>query len=82
MKFVEALELLKDGKCISRSGWSEDDGYLVVMKGMKYIWKIITKPQPNAGNHFLSVEELGATDWIEYDEKRFSTHVEVVSDAA
>lgn len=63
MLFAEALQELKAGKSIARESWKEEEGYLVFMKGMKHIWKIITLPNPNAGNHILSVEELDADDW-------------------
>ena len=72
MLFSEALELLRQGKNVARESWSQADGYLVFMKGMKHIWKIITHPTPNAGNHILSVEELLASDWAEYDENKFA----------
>lgn len=72
MTFNEALVLLKEGKKLSRSTWGESDGYLVFMPGMKNIWKIITMPTPNAGNHILSVEEIEAQDWKEYDHNAFT----------
>ena len=71
MLLKDALVLLSEGKCISRECWSEQDGYLVLMKGIKYVWKILTKPTPNAGNHIFSYEELVADDWKEYDENVF-----------
>lgn len=71
MKLQDALVLLEQGKYISRECWQEIDGYLVLMKGMKHIWKILITPNPNAGNHIFSYPELIADDWIEYDEARF-----------
>lgn len=71
MLFAEALKLLKEGKCVSRTSWTEEDGYLVLLQGMKHAWKILTKPNPNAGNHILSVEELEAADWEVYDKTKF-----------
>lgn len=72
MLFMEALEMLKSGKDVSRQSWSEEDGYLTFMSGMKHIWKILIKPQPNAGNHIFSVEELLADDWSEFDSNKFA----------
>lgn len=63
MLFSEALEALKEGKNVARESWLENDGYLALMKGMKHVWKIIPHPNPNAGNHVFSVEELSADDW-------------------
>lgn len=63
MLFAEALQALKEGKNVAREVWQEADGFLALMRGMKHIWKIIPHPNPNAGNHILSVEELEADDW-------------------
>ncbi len=57
-----------------RTGWVPQDGYLVLMPGMKYVWKIVLEPTPNAGNYIFSVEDLEALDWDVYagrtDEKK------------
>jgi hypothetical protein len=66
MLFEEALTMLKDGKSICRSAWSLDDGYLQIMPGMKYVWKIVLLPQPNAGNFIFSVDDFTADDWQEF----------------
>jgi hypothetical protein len=63
MLFQEALELLQAGEMLVRESWKAEEGYLVLMEGMKYVWKILFHPTPNAGNHSFSVEELSATDW-------------------
>lgn len=63
MLFAKALEALKSNKMVSRESWKEEDGYLALMPGMKHIWKILPYPNPNAGNHVISVEELEANDW-------------------
>lgn len=63
MKFAEALAALKERKMVARKSWAEEEGYLVFLSGMKHVWKIITKPAPNAGNHIFSVDELSADDW-------------------
>lgn len=63
MLFAEALEALKQRKMVARKSWVEEEGYLVLLSGMNHIWKILTKPGPNAGNHIFSVNELSADDW-------------------
>lgn len=63
MLFAEALSALKEGKNVLRECWKEEEGYLALMRGMKHVWKILPFPNPNAGNHILSVEELEADDW-------------------
>lgn len=71
MLFAEALDLLKSGKNVSRDAWAKEDGYLVLLEGMKHVWKILTHPGPNAGNHIFRVDELSATDWCEYNAAKF-----------
>lgn len=63
MLFAEAVQALKDGKMVARKGWVEQEGYLIFLSGMNHVWKIITSPQPNAGNHIFSMNELSADDW-------------------
>ena len=63
MLFIEAFEMLKEGRQLVRESWKEEEGYLVIMRGMKHIWKILPHPNPNAGNHILSVEDIDANDW-------------------
>lgn len=66
MKFEEALNALKEGKSMCRAVWSLEDGYLQIMPGMEYVWKIILKPNPNAGNFIFKVEDFSASDWQEF----------------
>jgi hypothetical protein len=80
MKFCEALDLMKEGKNVVRLSWADSDGYLTFMPGMKHIWKILPYPNPNAGNHILSVEEMDAIDWMVYEEKK--PEPELMADAA
>lgn len=61
-----ALDELKLGKNISRLVWGLDDGYLTLMPGMLYVWKIMLKPNPNAGNYIFTLEDLEADDWKEF----------------
>lgn len=82
MFFDQALFLLKEGKNVSRDSWAEEDGYLVLLVGMKHVWKIITKPGPNAGNHIFSVDELSATDWSVHNPNRFAEKTAAEEDAA
>lgn len=82
MLLADALKLLKEGKQVRRATWSEEEGYLTLMKGMKHVWKIITKPGPNAGNHIFSYDELVAEDWKEYDEADFAEKDANLEDAA
>ncbi len=63
MLFQEALELLKKGENLFRKGWEQQDGYIVLMPGMKHVWKIVLHPQPNAGNYIFSFEDLISEDW-------------------
>lgn len=58
-----ALEQLKSGAELHRTGWIPQDGYLVFMPGMSHVWKIVLKPTPNAGNYIFSMEDLMADDW-------------------
>ena len=63
MLFAEALDLLKSGEIMHRKAWAREDGYLSLMCGMLYIWKILLHPQPNAGNYIFTVEDLTSNDW-------------------
>jgi hypothetical protein len=66
MLFSEALQKLQDGAAMRRVAWPEIEGYLKIMPGMGYVWKIVLKPNPNAGNFIFSVEDFLANDWIEF----------------
>ena len=63
MLLKEALDLLHEGKELCREAWTLEDGYLVFMKGMQHIWKIVLQPSPNAGNYIFSMADLLASDW-------------------
>ena len=63
MRFEDALKELEFGKPMCRAGWSLEDGYLKLMEGMKFVWKIVLLPNPNAGNYIFSVEDFLADDW-------------------
>lgn len=75
MLFSEALVALQEGKIVARKSWKQEEGYLILLSGMKHIWKILTHPVPNAGNHILSVEELCADDWYVVSGPNVSTEV-------
>lgn len=66
MLVLEALSALQTGHAMHRKAWSLEDGYLVVMPGMKHVWKIVLLPNPNAGNYIFSIEDLLADDWQEF----------------
>ncbi len=63
MQLAQALEALKSGAQLYRTGWMPQDGYLVFMPGMTHVWKIVLQPQPNAGNYIFSMEDMLASDW-------------------
>ena len=66
MLFLEALKELECQRPMRRAAWNIEEGYLIVMPGMKYVWKIVLHPNPNAGNFIFSVEDFTAEDWVEY----------------
>lgn len=66
MLLVDALNELKAGKNVCRAVWGMDDGYLALMPGMSYVWKIVLKPNPNAGNYIFLLADLEADDWQEF----------------
>lgn len=63
MIFSEALAQLQAGQAVHRAGWSLEDGYLKLMEGMSFVWKIVLLPNPNAGNYIFSVEDFLSSDW-------------------
>lgn len=67
MTFSEALALLQAGEYVCREGWTLAEGYLALLDTMKHIWKIVTHPNPNAGNYIFSLEDLLANDWEKFD---------------
>ncbi len=77
MLFQEALDFMHDGEALCREAWTLEDGYLVLMEGMKHIWKIVLQPSPNAGNYIFSVEDLEAEDWKKFEMPK-DAEVEVV----
>lgn len=68
MLFLEALAQIQAGIAMRRSAWPMDEGYLVLLPGMGHAWKIVLKPNPNAGNFIFSIEDFLASDWIPYEE--------------
>lgn len=67
MFFQDALAELHAGKPMVRACWKVEDGYLMLMPNMEYVWKIIGKPAPNAGNFIFAVADFEADDWQEYE---------------
>jgi len=66
MRFEEALELLQEGKHVRREVWTAEDGYLTLLPSMKYVWKIVLLPNPNAGNFIFCVDDFMGEDWVIY----------------
>lgn len=66
MIFTEALEQLKAGKPMRREAWPDSEGYLKILPDMGYVWKIVTQPNPNAGNFIFSIADFDGCDWVEY----------------
>ena len=63
MLFTEVLEHLQKGAYAARHKWSTTNEYVALLPGMQYIWKILTVPNPSAGNWLPLVEDLQADDW-------------------
>ena len=63
MLFSEALVNLKNGHCVVRPEWVKTGEYACLMPAMGYVWKILTQPNPNAGNWLPTVEDLCADDY-------------------
>jgi hypothetical protein len=82
MLFQEAIDLLKTGECLYRTGWEPQDGYIVFMKGMSHVWKIVLSPTPNAGNYIFSVEDFSANDWSKFELPKAPVEVQVADVAA
>lgn len=66
MLLSDAMVALHAGHSLCRAAWTLDEGYLVLMPGMKHVWKIVLNPAPNAGNYIFSVEDLEASDWQDF----------------
>ncbi len=66
MLFLDALKQLEAGCAMRRSSWPAEEGYLKLMPGMKFIWKIVLVPNPNAGNFIFSLEDFNGNDWEEF----------------
>lgn len=67
MLFMEALEQLKEGATMRRTAWPMEEGYLKLLPGMKFVWKIVLLPNPNAGNFIFSVEDFLGSDWEKFE---------------
>jgi len=69
MMFKDALNSLLEGKYVTRNAWDETGEYVCLMPGMPYIWKILIKPSPNAGNWLPMVSDFLADDYKFVDPK-------------
>lgn len=67
MLFKEALLQLKKGQAMRRSAWADSEGYLKILPDMGYVWKIVTQPNPNAGNYIFSIADFDGDDWVKYE---------------
>jgi hypothetical protein len=67
MLFLEALAQLKAGDAMRRTAWPDCEGYLKVLPDMDYVWKIVTRPTPNAGNFIFSIKDFESDDWVKYE---------------
>ena len=66
MLFLDALAKLQANVPMRRASWAESEGYLTILPGALYVWKIILQPQPNAGNFIFCVADFLADDWVEF----------------
>jgi hypothetical protein len=66
MLFLDALQQLEAGLPMRRASWPVEEGYLKLMPGMKFVWKIVLVPNPNAGNFIFSLEDFNGDDWQEF----------------
>lgn len=63
MLFAEAVKELLAGNYVSRTKYDTSGKYYVMLPGMQFIWKIVTQPNPAAGNWLPLIEDLIADDW-------------------
>lgn len=70
MLFLEALAQLKSGEPMRRTAWADSEGYLKILPGMAYVWKIVLTPNPNAGNFIFSIADFDGDDWVKYEEPK------------
>jgi hypothetical protein len=70
MQFMEAVSNLENGKYVARGAWDHSGEYIVLMPGMQYIWKIMTIPNPNAGNWIPLMSDIMADDWKVVERKK------------
>lgn len=80
MLFLDALAQMKEGKPVRRSSWDVSEGYITIMPDMNYVWKIVTQPNPNAGNFIFSIADFDGDDWVVYEAPK--PVVEVAKEAA
>lgn len=84
MLFLEALQAMKDGKQVIRAAWASDFGYLTLLPGAPYIWRVnIMGDKVNAGGYPFIVEDYDADDWKLWEAKKVEENsAEPVLDAA
>lgn len=67
MLFTEALAQLKEGEAMRRTAWADSEGYLKILPDMGYVWKVVTQPNPNAGNFIFSIADFDGDDWVKFE---------------
>lgn len=67
MLFLEALAKLKEGEAMRRTAWADSEGYLKILPDMGYVWKVVTQPNPNAGNFIFSIADFDGDDWVKFE---------------
>lgn len=67
MLFLEALVQMKAGEAVRRTAWADSEGYLKILPDMGYVWKIVTQPNPNAGNFIFSIADFDGDDWVKWE---------------
>ena len=65
MLFMEALELMKNRKFVTRPSMKDAGEYICLMPAMPLLWMIKTVPHANAGTWAPTVQDYVATDWEE-----------------
>jgi hypothetical protein len=62
MLFSEAMNELVNGNYVTRESWT-DTSFLVLLPGIPAPWRVVTVPNPAAGNWQGLREDYLADDW-------------------
>ena len=83
MLFSEALQEMLKGNFVTRETYEKTTGeYYVLLPGMQFVWKIVTQPNPAAGNWLPLVDDLTASDWVVVDKGVVNVVKEALEKAA